>query len=190
MGGRWARVFVGSVVALVGVVGFPEGAGAELNGPCRAVGVISPGDVRINPKRGDGPFTVPLEGEVAWVGQVGDGEETEPRAHNGGIEVHAPPGYDQLLGSLLEFRDWSDEDAVTTRERGTDAYTLPSATPRGTDIEVSGFHDDPAGDCDGSVIVQVEGSAFDTPLTWVAIGGTVVTGGLLVFAAAAKKVVV
>jgi hypothetical protein len=152
--------------------------------------VITPGDVRINPKRSDGPFTVPLEGQVRWFGQVGDGEDVEPREHNGAISVEAPPGYEQILGTLLEFRSWGDEDAVTTVERGTDSYTLPSATPRGTDFEVTGFHDDPAGDCDGSVIIQVEGSAFDTPVTWVAVGGTVATGAGLAFAGVAKKVVV
>ena len=185
--GGWGKVVAGAVVVVGAVLLMPAGADASLDGPCRATGTITPGDVRINPKRGDGPFTVPLEGTVNWVGRIGNGDRVPERRHNGEITVEAPPGWEQLLGSLLEFRAWGEEDAVTTRERGTDEYTLPSLTPRGTDIPVSGFHDDELGQCDGAIVVQVEGGALDTPLAWGAIGGTVVTGAGLAFAAMARR---
>lgn len=175
------------VVGLMVLAATAMPAGAELNGPCQASGTIQETGLTIDPAASDGPFEVPLEGTVEWQGQVGDsGDETEPRSTNGAIAVVAPPLFDAVFGPLLEFRDWGDDDAVTTSESGTDGYTLPDYTPRDTEIVVEGFHDDPVGNCDGQVTVVVEGSAFDSPFTWASLAGTVIMAGGVVVAGMPK----
>jgi hypothetical protein len=163
-------------------------AAAELNGPCQAVGTIEETGLVIDPSTGDGPFVVPLEGTVAWSGQVGDGEDTEARSTNGGVAVVGPPIVDAVLGGLLEFRDWGEDDAVSTLESGTDTYTLPEYTPRDTELLVTGFHDDSAGNCDGEVIIVVEGEPLDSPFAVASLAGTVITGAGLAVAAMSKVV--
>lgn len=161
-------------------------AAAELDGPCEAVGTVEETGVEIDPSTGDGPFEVPLEGTVVWSGQVGDGSDTEPRVTNGAIAVVAPPVFDAIFSGLLEFRDWGEDDAVTTAESGTDTYTLPDYTPRDTELVVSGFHDDPVGSCDGEVTIVVAGSPLDSPLAIGSLAGTVITGAGVALAAVAK----
>jgi hypothetical protein len=153
-------------------------ASAELNGDCEASGTIQETGLVIDPATDDGPFTVPLEGTVEWSGQVGDGGDTAERATDGAIAVAvvAPPLIDTIFGGLLEFRDWGDPDAVTTFEAGTDTYELPDITPRDTELLVTGFHNDPVANCDGEVIIVVEGDPLDSPLAIGAVAGTLITG--------------
>lgn len=182
-----ARVAAPLVVGGAALLGPWAGhAAAELNGPCEAQGVIDETGVEIDPSVSDGPFEVPLEGTVTWFGQIGDGQDTEERSHNGAIEVVAPPLFKELAGGLLEFRDWGEDDAVTTSASGVDQYELPDITPRNTEIIVTGFHDDELGSCDGQVTVIVEGSALDSPLAVASLGATVLTGAGLAAAAFAR----
>lgn len=46
----------------------------------------------------------------------------------------------------------------------------------GVEITVAGEHADENGQCSGSVKVQLEGGAFDSPLTAVSLAGTALTG--------------
>lgn len=187
---EWRRAAWGSgtavVAALVCLGAGAAPAAAELDGPCEAVGTIDETGLTIDPSAGDGPFEIPLEGTVSWSASVGDGAETAPRATDGAIEVVGPPFLDKLFSSLLEFRDWGEDDAVTTAEAGTDTYELPDYTPRDTELVVSGFHDDPAGSCDGEITVVVEGSPFDSPITVASLAGTAISGAGLVAAALAR----
>lgn len=170
-------------VVLLGGAAMAGPAGAELNGSCEASGTIEETGLTVDPAASDGPFEVPLEGTVVWSGQVGDGADTEERATNGGITVVAPPLIKTVFEGILEFRDWGEPDAVTTAEAGTDTYELPSYTPRDTELVVTGFHDDPVGNCDGSVTIVVEGSPLDSPIAAASLAGTVVTGAGLALAA-------
>lgn len=187
----WVRAATAfGTVVVVGGLATASPAGAELNGPCEAQGTIHETGLTIDPSVSDGPFEVPLEGTVDWSGQVGaGGQDTDPRSTDGAIAVIAPPLIDKLAdvaGGLLEFRDWGDDDAVSTAEADTDTYELPSFTPRDTEILVEGFHDDPVGNCDGHVTVIVEGSALDSPLAVASLAGTVITGAGVVVAALAR----
>ena len=59
--------------------------------------------------------------------------------------------------------------------KGVKDYKLPSLMPRDTEFKVYGAHHDANGvNCAGFVLVKVEGSYFDSFLTWIALGATVV----------------
>jgi hypothetical protein len=47
-------------------------------------------------------------------------------------------------------------------------------------ITVHGRHVDANGVCAGSVTLQIEGSPLNSPITWVALGGTAVSGAAMV----------
>jgi len=183
---RWVRVAVAAGGLLVVGVITAQPATAELNGPCEATGTIQETGLTIDPSTDDGPFEVPLSGTVAWSGSIGDGTETEERATSGAIAVVGPPLFDAVLESVLEFRDWGDPDAVSTAESDTDTYELPDFTPRDTELVVTGFHDDELGNCDGEVIVVVEGDPLDSPLAVASLAGTVITGAGVALAAFAR----
>jgi hypothetical protein len=182
----WVRVAAAAGgLLVVGVVTAPS-ASAELNGPCEATGTIEETGLTIDPSTSDGPFEVPLSGTVVWSGSIGDGTETEERATGGAIAVVGPPLFDAVLGSVLEFREWGDPDAVSTAESDTDGYDLPDYTPRDTELVVTGFHDDELGNCDGEITVIVEGDPLDSPIAVASLAGTVITGAGVALAALAR----
>jgi hypothetical protein len=158
-------------------------AAAEINGPCGAKGDFE------NGTKADGPFAVnadetevievPLSDTVHWQGEIAD--VSGERDYSGFVEVDLP----WPLGSAT-VDTWSG----TTEETGNSgdkSYDLPSAVPRGVEFEVSGQHsEDGSVVCSGTVKVKVEGSAFDSPLAPVALGGTVISGIGLALAGLAK----
>jgi hypothetical protein len=165
-----------AVVAAIGVGALlipPADASLTPPGNCEVGASVARGRVEIDAARSDGPFTVPVDSRISWLASVNAPPPTEPRAFNGALSVDAPGGFDQLLEGLLEFRSWSNPRSTTVASGGSEAYDLPSWTPRGVDIPITGFQRDPLGSCRGEILVRIEGDRFASPLAWVAVGGTI-----------------
>lgn len=176
------------VVAGAGLllVGSARPAPAEISPECSAEAVF-PGGVVVDPGAGD-EFTVPRSGDVLFEGRLEiDADEVEARAHNGRAEVVLPPLAAPILGLFVDdaepdVRVWRDDDATTTFDEGRTGYDIPSWVPSGAKVSVDGVHFDPAlpsGSCEGSVVLILDGSPWNSPTTWLALGGVVVgLGGL------------
>jgi hypothetical protein len=141
-------------------------------GRCTVLATVTPGNVKIDPAQSEGPFTVPREGRVRWLAALTAPEPAEPRAFRGALAVVGPGGLDDLLEGPFEFREWSNPGSRRIADGGGERYELPSWTPRGVDIPVRGFQRDDLGGCRGEILVRVEGGRFDSPLAWIAVGGT------------------
>lgn len=164
-----------AVVAAAGVATVAGGAAQASLTPednCLVAATVTPGKVAINPAAGNGPYTIPVDGRVRWQAALTAPEPTEPRAFHGGLAIIAPGGFDDLFGGLLEFRSWSSRKSTSVASDDAERYNLPAWTPRGVDIPVRGFQRDPLGGCRGEILVRVEGGRFESPLAWIAVGGT------------------
>lgn len=167
---RW---LVGLLVPL-GVVAVPEMAAAEISaGECT-------GSVQfVNGTQDGGPFTldadhplddvvvVPRSDTVQWSGS----SPATSGTYAGSVSVDLP----FPLGAV-EIEQWSGT-IVTNTNAGTDTYDLPSVIPGGVEFVVSATHTDTAGTCAGSVRVKIEGGAFGSALTPVALVVTLVLAG-------------
>lgn len=125
-------------------------------------------------------LTVPLEDVVTYTAQLNGVAEGE-RQISGQVVVKLPwPLPDVTVG------DWSGT-ATETEATGQKSYDLPSATPRGVEIEIKGVHNENGAEfCSGTVKAQVEGDALDSPITYVSIAGTALAGVGLVAAGRPK----
>ncbi|MGH9024912.1 MAG: hypothetical protein ACRDWD_02170 [Acidimicrobiia bacterium] len=150
----------------------PSDASLIPKGNCTVTASVTPGKERIDPARGDGPFTIPVDGRVEWQAALTAPMPIEPRAFHGQLSVVAPGGFDETFEGLLEFRSWSSRRSSSVSSDDAERYNLPSWTPRGVDIPVRGFQRDPLGGCRGEILVRIKGGRFDSPLAWVAVGGT------------------
>jgi len=159
-------ITVGAVLVL------PSDASLTPKGNCAVIATVTPGKVRIDPSKGDGPFTIPVDGRVNWLASVLSEPPLEPRAYSGALEIVGPGGLDEMFEGLFEFRTWSDGRSRKVTVGDVERYELPSWTPRGVDIPIHGFQVDPLGSCQGDILVTVEGGRFESPLAWVAVGGT------------------
>lgn len=179
---------VTGAMAMVGLGSAP--AGAVINGDCEGSGTITPepgaegSAVTVEPKERTGVWEVPYAGSVAWRGEVGDGSETDERSHNGEVRAEFPPGVDELIDLVADVGvwSWSDDDATTTAENGTETYEVPDWVPGGMEVVVVGFHDDPSigVHCTGSAVLTLPGTAWDSPVTW---GVLVATAGSAILVA-------
>lgn len=164
---RWVGVglFFGAVM-LLGPAS-PAGAGIE-KGNCNGTGQWVGTDLFIDARTaGDTVFEVPREGDVEWTGRVGN----PPGIYDGFIAVDLPPPF----GSVT-IDTW-DGDSDTLGNEGLEEYKLPSLVPAGVEFKVFGEHrDEGNGVCTGYVLMKIEGGPFDSPLTPISLGGTVVTG--------------
>jgi hypothetical protein len=123
-------------------------------------------------------IAIPQQDTVAWTGQVGDGTGSERREIGGEIRVQLP------IGSVV-VDDWGGESERYANE-GEHTYELPSAVI-GIEMTLSGTHSEGGSEvCSGSVGMVVEGGLFDNPLAAGAVGGLVVSGAGLAFAAKGK----
>jgi hypothetical protein len=152
---RWWRVFAAAAVGGLPLLISVGPAGASLDDPCTASGVID--GVTYDPKVMD-EAEIPAEGDVNWTGSVpeGDGEE---RPIDGFVKVDLPaPLPDQeLVGA------W-DSDSSTYSNSGTYHYELPSVL-EGLEIRVYGEHNDAGFSCSGAMTVTVEGGGIGNPAT-------------------------
>jgi hypothetical protein len=158
--------------AVVTLFVLPSGASLTPADNCAVVGTVTPGRVRIEPAQSSGPFTIPLDGRVNWAATLTAPPPTEARAFDGALAIVGPGGFDSMFEGLLEFRTWSNDKSRRVQDAGIERYDLPSWSPRGVDIPIHGFQEDPLGGCRGEILVQIEGGRFESPLAWVAVGGT------------------
>ena len=93
-----------------------------------------------------------------------------PGPYSGSVWVKLPPPF-----GTVTVRSWSG-DSQTTSNSGTEHYNLPSMVPAGITFTVAGEHKDNNGRCAGSVQLQFDGSPLGSPITWVSLGGTALTG--------------
>lgn len=149
-----------ALLALAGaaiVLVYAAPAGADLSGPCSAVGTFVKSKVAVDAKTAEGAIEVEPEDDVEYTGAVLGA--TPPRKVSGEIKVDLPfPLPDFSPG------EWSDDDAAEIDKTDTYSYELPTIAPRGYEVEVSGFHKDaglPA--CRGSVTLKVKGGFFSSP---------------------------
>ena len=82
------------------------------------------------------------------------------------------------LGSY-EIQRWSGTVQTSTNS-GTETYDLPRVIPGGVEFRVSATHRDDAGTCRGSLTVRIEGGAFGSAVTPIALVVTVILGAVLV----------
>jgi hypothetical protein len=150
------------------VVGGESPVSAELDGDgCAAAGSWRDGGFVVDARAiGNDVVTVPREDSVDWEGSVAG----PPGEYSGSISVDLPPPFGEV-----EIDSWSG-DSDTPSNFGTEAYDLPSLVPAGVEFEVVGSHTDANGTCSGSVRMEVDGGAFDSPLTIVSLLGTIASG--------------
>lgn len=162
---RWS--IAGTVFGLM-LVGSSSSAGAGIDGTngCQGTGTWQKAGLTIDAATATGVITIPRKDIVDWQGSV----VAPPGVYSGSVWVELPPPFGQV-----EVDNWSG-DSQTTSNSGSHEYDLPSLVPSGVEITVAGEHSDENGKCTGSVTVQLEGGAFDSPLTAVSLAGTALTG--------------
>lgn len=179
---RWA-VLTGLVVAsaAIGMVGAAP-AGATIEGPCSGSGTFvdgldsGGGSFTVDGKTGE-VVEIPLEDTVRWQGAISG--VSGQREVSGFVAVDLPWPWGKV-----NIESWGNDGklASAVENRGEEEYDLPSLIPRGVEFKVYGEHNDQGVSCDFSVRVKVEGSAFDTPLTYGSVVLTLGSAGLLALA--------
>lgn len=162
---RWS--IAGAAFGLM-LVGSSPSAGASIKGTngCQATGTWREAGLTIDAATATGVITIPRKDTVDWQGSVA----APPGVYSGSVWVELPPPFGEV-----EVDSWSG-DSQTTSNAGSHEYDLPSLVPAGVEITIAGEHADENGQCSGSVKVQLEGGAFDSPLTAVSLAGTALTG--------------
>ena len=178
-GGRLAQAVSVVAIAAGTLFLFTSPAGASVDGPCDGQGTFRSDGQVVNAKTTD-VITVPEKDTVDYVGTI-DTDETD-RSHNGAIELDLPFPLPNFA-----VTDWGTDSTDENEDRGSYDYKLPWFVPRGVEIPLEGFHHDTAGNCDGSVTLEIEGGPLDSPAAvGGAIIGTLLTGFGLFAAAKAK----
>lgn len=116
-----------------------------------------------------GTVTIPRADTVQWTGSV----PAAPGDYEGSVTIQLPKPFGELV-----IDEWSGTSA-TTSNQGVEEYELPAIVPAGVPITLHGRHVDANGVCAGRVTLQIEGSPMSSPITWVALGGTAVTGAAM-----------
>jgi hypothetical protein len=142
------------------------GAGLEPGSTCSASGTFRDAGVTVDAATSSGVVTVHHTDTVDWTGSV----TGAPGPYSGSVWVKLPPPF-----GTVTIRSWSG-DSQTTSNSGTEHYNLPSMVPAGITFTVAGEHKDNNGRCAGSVQLQFDGSPLGSPITWVSLGGTAITG--------------
>jgi hypothetical protein len=179
---RWARktvvrraaaATVAIGVAVGALVSLAAPAGAVISGGCTGEGTLAKG----TKASGKGPFaaesipaskviTIPLKDSVTWSGSVP--VPATKRNISGFVAVKLPWPI-----SGFDIDTWGGPSSRVANN-GVKDYELPSVLPRGTVFQVYGAHHDANGkDCAGFVLLKIEGGAFDSPLTAIALAITV-----------------
>ena len=177
---RWVLAFAATVVAGV-LVAMPAASADVVTPPgsCAATGTWRDGrftERSVAHDTGD-VIEIPRADTVRWTGRIRGsrpGVDGPRRPINGAIQLELPIGQ-------VTIDDWGGT-SVKYANTGAKAYDLPSILV-GVKMKLSGYHDDNGRrTCSGSVYMKVEGDTFENPLSWAAIGGLVISGGLLLYA--------
>jgi hypothetical protein len=170
-----AAVAIGGVVAL-----FAAPAWADVTTPpgrCQGTATFTKG------LQDTGPFVVdsktlapdtvtkiPLSDDVQWTAGL-NGVDPKARPVSGHVAIDLPWPF-----GTVAINSW-DDTTTKTENSGTQSYDLPSAVPRGVVFEVQGEHREGATVyCSGTAKVEIEGSAFSTPLAFVSLAGLAASG--------------
>jgi hypothetical protein len=167
-----ATVAAAALVLVGGGVAQAQDQPPDLEGPCSAEAVLSNGVV-VDPARSSGVYVVPIEGSAQYTGSI-DADVVVPRPISGEVTIVSPPGFPAI--TVSDAWVWDSPASVSLSSTGSVSWKLPKWLPRGVPITVEGIHRDAGLTCRGSVTIELEGSAFDSPLTYAAIAGTAVTG--------------
>jgi hypothetical protein len=161
-------------VAVGALVTLAAPAGATLAGGCKGEGTFAVG----SKDSGKGPFvaekipaseviTIPLKDSVTWSGSVP--VPAAQRDINGFVKVKLPWPF-----SGFTIDSWGGPSSKI-ENNGVKDYKLPSLMPRDTEFKVYGAHHDANGvNCAGFLLVKVEGSYFDSAVTYIALGATLI----------------
>jgi hypothetical protein len=162
---RWSLAATAFGLLLVGSA--PRvSAGIEGSNGCRATGTWRGAGLTVDAATADGVIVIPRSDTVDWQGSVA----APPGTYHGSVWVELPPPFGHVV-----VGSWKG-DSQTTSNSGAHEYDLPSLVPAGVEFTVAGEHIDQNGTCSGSVTVEVDGGAFDSPLTAVSLVGTAATG--------------
>jgi|GEM_PF-1766369 len=146
--------------------------GTEDGGPFAvSTADLQPGDV----------LAVPLKDVVDWTGTVVGVEPGTEREVSGSITLTLPWPLPEVT-----IDSWSGT-ATDVGNAGVEEYELPSVTPRGVELELSGVHREAGAVwCTGAINVEVDGSPWSSPLTFVSVGGLAFSGVALALAGRPK----
>jgi hypothetical protein len=156
---------LGAVAIGFMLVGSASPAHADIPGTsgCKGFGLWVGDGLQVFATTNGGVYTIPRSDEVAWQGEVAG----PPGEYSGGISVDLPPPFGEVL-----IDDWGG-DSENTSNIGVHEYDFPSMVPAGVEFEVYGEHSDENGGCSATITFEIDGGPFDSPLTPIALGGTV-----------------
>lgn len=152
---------------------------AEPPGACTGTGAWRDGGFTVVSTEAD-PGTVieiPRADQVDWTGEVIGPQPGTGRPIAGAISLSLPPPLGQVT-----VNDW-DGTGVNVAAGGTESYDLPALVPAGVVFTLHAEHRE--GDrvfCTGTARLRIAGGPFDSPLIWVGLAGTALSGGLLLLA--------
>jgi len=163
---RWvcAGVMLGSLT----LIGSSQPVAADLSGACEGSAVWQDSGLAVD-ATDSGVVTIPRKDVVDWQGSV----SSPPGDYSGSIWLELPPPFGKV-----EIDSWGGSSSNTANS-GTKDYDIPKLVPAGVEFKVAGEHVDANGVCEGSVRLEIEGGAFDSPIVWGALALTALTGGPL-----------
>ena len=166
---KWAR-WVGPAV-MTGLVLFVStgkaAAHLETDNGCEGSGIFRDDGLSVDAEAiGDDVVTIPRSDTVDWQGSV----TAPPGVYSGTIGLDMPPPFGDI-----QIDTW-DGDSQATGNAGARDYDLPSLVPAGVEFRVVGSHTDANGSCSGYVNLKVKGGPFDSPLVFISLAGTLITG--------------
>jgi hypothetical protein len=123
--------------------------------------------------------------EINYTGMV----DFDNMDHNGGIAV-------RIAGFDITIATWGDPNTADTRD-AAGVYELDDAYAKIDDVvpfgkvpgiwQVSGWHHAAAGgECTGTAMIKIEGNPLSNPLGWISLGGLVLFGAGVGWAAFAR----
>jgi len=166
---KWARwVGPAAMTGLVLLISTGRAAAhLETDNGCSGSGIFRDGGFAVDAEAiGDDLVTIPRSDTVDWQGSV----TAPPGVYSGTIGVDLPPPFGEV-----QIDSW-DGDSQAISNAGARDYDLPSLVPAGVEFRVVGEHTDENGSCSGYVNLQIKGGPFDSPLVYISLAGTVITG--------------
>jgi len=184
LGGFTAMVVAAGGLVAGSVMAPASPAAASMTGPCTAVATwllgtgAGPIVVDVTKVPADQAVTVPAADTIAWTATAP--AQSVPRPARGRVEIDLPwPFGTQTLNS------WAGA-APSAAQAGTYTYELTGAVPRGVPVKFVGSHAEPGISCTAELTLKVSGGVFSAWISWVALGGLLLSGVLFYVAGRAS----
>jgi hypothetical protein len=163
---KFRYLALGAVAVGITLVGSAGQANADIPGTddCQGSGEWLEDGLLVFAETDGGVYIIPRSDSVAWEGSVA----APPGVYAGSIWVDLPPPFGKVT-----VDSWGGESNNTSNS-GVHEYDFPTLVPAGVEFEVSGEHVDENGGCSGTITFEIDGGPFDSPVTFVALGGTLV----------------